>query len=189
MAGRRFGTTTLGEEQVRVTVRLPKALYDNLATLSRRRFYGRYLMLGEVIRRALTHYVECPEGLSKESARLENLPAILSGAFSRLAQLDEGSLLRDTPPQEGRKEGGRGKKNPPSHVDEGFHEPVSTPLPTWKLGIVAGALKLWHTQHPDTSPTHEAIHAICGKTLSTDEIDAILDTLKRSGDYDRLFAS
>jgi hypothetical protein len=167
MAGRRFGTTILGEEQVRVTVRLPKALYDDLVTLGRRRRYAGYSMLGEVIRRALEHYVECPEGLPKAGPRFMSITeALKAGVFSQFADIAAGSVPHDTPPP-----------------------PPSTPVPTWKLGAVTGALKLLHTQHPDTPPTHEAILAICGKTLSAEEIDAILDALKRSGDYDRIIAS
>jgi hypothetical protein len=166
MAGRRFGTTILGEEQVRVTVRLPKTLYDDLTTLSRRGILDRYLMMGEIIREALTHYLECPEGPPKRGPRPEERLAALETLGKALSQLATGSAPHDTPPP-----------------------PPATPIPTWKRGVVASALKLLHTQHPGTPPTHEAIHACCGKTLSTEEIDAILDALKRSGDYDRLLAS
>jgi hypothetical protein len=51
----------LGDEQVRVTVRLPQALYDDL--VGRHRIY-RYTGTGyisDMVRRAVRHYLACPD--------------------------------------------------------------------------------------------------------------------------------
>jgi hypothetical protein len=52
----------LGDEQVRVTARLPQPLYDELCALMRTRYGWRgsgHISL--VIRYALLHYLACPE--------------------------------------------------------------------------------------------------------------------------------
>jgi hypothetical protein len=51
----------LGEAQVRVTVRLPQALYDELVGSHRRYRYTSTGYFSDVCRKALLHYLACPD--------------------------------------------------------------------------------------------------------------------------------
>jgi len=52
----------LGDAQVRVTVRLPRRLYDALVAMQRARYGGGLQpRVGVLLRHALRHYVACPD--------------------------------------------------------------------------------------------------------------------------------
>jgi hypothetical protein len=51
----------LGDEQVRVTVRLPQALYEDLVGPHRRYRYTGTGYLSDMVRRAVSHYLTCPD--------------------------------------------------------------------------------------------------------------------------------
>jgi hypothetical protein len=57
----------LGEDQIRVTVRLPHRLYDALMAVQRAR-YGEGLQprVGPLLRHAIRHYVACPGRFREE---------------------------------------------------------------------------------------------------------------------------
>ena len=59
----------LGEDQIRVTVRLPHRLYDALMAVQRAR-YGEGLQprVGALLRHAIRHYVACPDRFRDEEA-------------------------------------------------------------------------------------------------------------------------
>jgi metal-responsive CopG/Arc/MetJ family transcriptional regulator len=51
----------LGDEQVRVTVRLPQALYDDLVGSHRLYRYTGTGSISDMVRRAVRHYLACPD--------------------------------------------------------------------------------------------------------------------------------
>lgn len=59
----------LGDDQVRVTVRLPRRLYDALLAVQRARYGGELEpRVGSLLRHALRHYVACPDRFREEEA-------------------------------------------------------------------------------------------------------------------------
>jgi hypothetical protein len=59
----------LGDEQVRITVRLPRRLYDALLAVQRARYGGGLEpRVGVLLRHAIRHYVACPDRFRKEEA-------------------------------------------------------------------------------------------------------------------------
>jgi len=51
----------LGEEPIRVTVRLPRTLYDDLVGPQRRYYSTGLGSISAVIRKALLHFLACPD--------------------------------------------------------------------------------------------------------------------------------
>jgi hypothetical protein len=56
----------LGDDHIRVTVRLPQPLYDELCAIRRARYGWGSGNIGTLIRYALLHYLDCPERLRPE---------------------------------------------------------------------------------------------------------------------------
>jgi hypothetical protein len=50
----------LGDDQLQVTTRLPRALYDELEAVGREELWT-VRGISELIRHALLHYLDCPE--------------------------------------------------------------------------------------------------------------------------------
>ena len=51
----------LSNDQVRITVRLPLALYEDLVGVHRRYRYTSTGYISDVVRRALRHFLNCPD--------------------------------------------------------------------------------------------------------------------------------
>jgi hypothetical protein len=51
----------LGDEQIRVTVRLPQALYDELVGPGRQYRHTGSRSVSDMCRRAIVHYLQCPD--------------------------------------------------------------------------------------------------------------------------------
>jgi hypothetical protein len=69
----------LGTEQVRVTVRLPKALYDELSALfPSGADAGHSRGASWLLRKALTHYLRCPQRVQADTGAHNDILARLS---------------------------------------------------------------------------------------------------------------
>jgi len=58
----------LSDDQIRVTVRLPRALYDELAGISRHYRHTQGGPLSALVRKAIIHFLSCPELQQAEAA-------------------------------------------------------------------------------------------------------------------------
>ena len=86
--GRPHGTGSLGEEQVRCTVRLPRTLYAPLESFAEGRYYtGSIPPLSACVRELLDHALACPQRRQAEAQQREERQREVQAILARWERL------------------------------------------------------------------------------------------------------